>query len=185
MYEELLRPRGCIAGPARHLTLRDARLRPLAGAAVAAGQLDLGTEIDLGKIKELLWCQIFYSGLQASGTGESARTPDRASQQLAWTQAGPGQHVSGTSGCFHFSTMHCGRFAGRKHHDPWHAWDRVLQHSYCRLLAAGEPMRGAAPGQSQGMGFAHHCTWQAGALISHMGTEWPTQYSCAPRTAQT
>ena len=79
MYEELLRPRGCIAEPARYLTPRDARLNPLVGAAVAAGQLDLDTELDLGKTKELVWCQNSDSGLQASGTGESAKTPDRAS----------------------------------------------------------------------------------------------------------
>ena len=112
MYEELLRPRGCIAGPARHLTLRDARLKSLAGAAVAAGQPDLDTETDLGKIKELLCCQILDSGLQASGTGESAKTPDRASQQLTWTQAGPGQHTGGVAVCSSCSTTHCSRFAG-------------------------------------------------------------------------
>ena len=56
MYEELLRPRGCIAEPARYLTPRDARLNPLVGAALAAGQLDLDMELDSGKIKELVWC---------------------------------------------------------------------------------------------------------------------------------
>ena len=56
MYEELLWPRGCIAEPARYLTPRDARLNPLMGAAVAAEQLDLDTELDSGKIKELMWC---------------------------------------------------------------------------------------------------------------------------------
>ena len=111
MCEELLRPRGCIAGPSRDLTLRDARLNPLVGAAVVAGQLDMDTELDSGKIKELLWCQNFDSDLQASASGESAKTPDRASQQLAWTQAGAEQHVRGTSDCFPLSTMHCSRFA--------------------------------------------------------------------------
>ena len=112
MYDELLRPRDCIAGPARHLTLLHARLNLLVRPAVPAGQPDLGTELDLGKIKELLWCQIFYSGLQASGTGESAKTPDGASQQLAWTQAGPGQRTGGVEVCYSCSTTHCSRFAG-------------------------------------------------------------------------
>ena len=58
MYKELLWPRGCIAGPARHLTLLHARLNPLVRPAVPAGQPDLGTELALGKIKELLCARI-------------------------------------------------------------------------------------------------------------------------------